>query len=305
MNELQLVFLFDTALGFVVIASISAIAFGKSRLWVVGHASFLATGGVYALGAQIWPVWLAILAALAALIAWATLLSLAAAFLEGDRFVVVSLGSAYATYATFFARFGDGLRDVPGAVTPAEKSAIFSLLLVIILGLSIYIHGLSKSSINTILLLARDHPELLQSSGLSVRPIRFWIHMVSALPIGVAGILMVAFYQTYSPNAHAAPLCLLLFVVGIPFGTNTLGGSAAAALCLSGLMRAVSLALSSELANSAYEKLAIWSGRGGVAETASNLSEPLTQLLLAALFIVLIRILPEGLFGKETIWVRR
>ena len=55
MNDLQISFLFETAIGFLVIAAISNLALGKGRLWVLGHAAFLGTGGAYAWAASLWP----------------------------------------------------------------------------------------------------------------------------------------------------------------------------------------------------------------------------------------------------------
>ncbi len=278
MNELQAVFVFETLLSFVVIASISVLAFGKGRLWVVGQPSFLASGGIYAWASENWSTGTSVLIALLIFFIAALFLSLAAALLEGDRFVVVSLGWAYVTYAVFFAKFGDAVRGIRGVETSEARFMILGLLLILAIVVGIYAVGLKRSPINTVLLLARDYPPSLESSGLSVRPLRFWIHLISTLPVGLAGILIVMFYHTYSPAVHGASRCLLLFVVGIPFGINSLRGSMAAAICLTALTRAVDLGLSSEAATHFYRWVADRSNAADWA-TASNLSAPLTQLI--------------------------
>jgi ABC-type branched-subunit amino acid transport system permease subunit len=305
MTDLQVSFLFETAVGFLVIASISNVALGKARLWVVGQAAFLGTGGVYAWAAGAWP-WPAALAVTAGLFLVATgVLSLAAALLKGDRFVVVSLAAAYSAYSVGVSLFGEGVRDLPAPRSSEGALAILALALAACLGFGLYVWGLARSDLDTVLVVARDEHMVLKSGRLDPRPIAFWVHFVSTVPVGVGGVLAAAFYGAYSPNTHAVSRCLLFFVMAFLFGTTSVLGSVAAALLLSTLGRAVDLVLSSPGVDAAYVALQSWLGSGTAAETASNIAAPLTEGLLAVVFIVLIRLKPEGVFGTVTSWIRR
>lgn len=305
MNELQLSFLLEVAVNFLVICSISTLAFGRGRLWVVGHAALLGSGGVFALVSRELPLAIAVLATIILVACWAAALSAAAAGLEGDRFVVVSLASAYGAYAFFIATLGEGVRDLPGAHTVMGRALVLGGAMAVCAVLALYTWGLSQSGLNSILVLGRDQPLVLKAAGLPSRPLVFWLHLVSTAPVGIAGLAAVAFHCTYSPAAHALPRCLILFALAFPFGVNSLGGSIAAAVLLGVLGRVVDLALASELVNRAYAAIVRWGGVAGAGATASNLAAPMTEALLALLFIVLLRARPQGVWGTESRWARK
>jgi ABC-type branched-subunit amino acid transport system permease subunit len=233
-------------------------------------------------------------------ILWITLLSFAAAYLAGDRFVVVSIAANYAVYMLFIARFGEGVRDLPGASSNEDRITLVSLMLLISVALALYVAGLGKSRLNAYLLIARDQPWVLYASQAPVKAQIFWIHFASSIPVCIAGVVSAAFYRAYSPNMHSVSLSLLLFIVGIPFGIDSLKGATSAALFFVSLRRFVDLLFSSSIADRAYQA---WMRNSAV--TASSLSAPFSEALLALLMLILIKLKPQGLFGTQTRWIRR
>jgi len=305
MTELQLSFLMDLVINYVVITGIANLAFGRGNIWVVGHGSLLACGGIYAWAAFEYSAPVGIVVAILAMLFWSMLLSLGAVSLRGDRFIVVSLASAYAAYSMSIAVFGDGVRDVPGALTYSGKLEVVLAAFCVAVILTVYLVGLSRSKLDPILMIARDEPIVLDTSGLPSKPTIFWLHLISCIPVGLIGILAVVFETGYSANLHSITYCLLLFVVVFGFGTNTVIGCVAAAFCVTTLERAIEIALASQWADPLFSEVLRYFGMSRGTETASNIAVPLTQGILAVFLIFAVRYRPEGLFGKESRWIRK
>ena len=306
MTELQLGFLLDIVVNYVVIATIANLAFGRGRIWVVGHGALLATGGVYAWAAMEYSALIGTLVAVLSLVVWAAMLSAVAALLPGDRFVVVSLASAYAAYALSFAVFGDGIASgIPGAITLSQKHAAVAAAICVAALLSSYLLGFPRSRLDPLLLIARDEPLILTTSGLGSKPTAFWLHFVSCIPVGLIGILVVVFRTGYSGNMHSASKSLLLFVLVFGFGTNTIIGCAAASLCISSIERAVQLVLASDWGSAPSLWMMRLLGIARETDTASNIAVSVTQVLLAVLLILAVRYRPEGLFTDRSRWMRQ
>jgi ABC-type branched-subunit amino acid transport system permease subunit len=284
MTELQIRFAFEVISTFIIIASISTLALGRAGLWVIGQAAFVASGGFYAWAAFQWSPAMAIGVAVLALLALALLNGCAAAFFEGDRLIVVSLGLAYLLYTFFNAKYGTLVNRIPGTTHPLSPFIALSALAVLAAVTAAYVWGLSKSGLNAVLLIARDHRFTLSSGRWSVPAILGSIAAVSVLPIGLTGIIQVFFHGDYSPERHQTTLVLFLFAAAIPFGLNSLGGAVVSALTVVTLRRFVDLVLASD-----------FFAANGLALT--SLSQPVIQLLLAGLLLFVVRVRPRGFFG--------
>ncbi|MGI9133438.1 MAG: branched-chain amino acid ABC transporter permease, partial [Rhodoferax sp.] len=204
-----------------------------------GHAAFFALGAYAAAlvhGAFGWGLLPALVSAMAAALAVATLVGLLLVRSVGVYLAMLSLALAQVVWAgaSQWVAVSGGDNGLIGLrlVADAQRPAFFALLVMLALGGIALLDRLSRSTLGAALQAVRDAPQRASASGMSIWAIKYRVYLASASVAGLAGGLFAAHQGAVFPSTAAVSTSLDALLVILLGGMQQLWGGAVGAAVL-------------------------------------------------------------------------